>query len=224
MITDNDHANKRPRYIHALRFSWLNRFYDPIVRWTTKEAKFKRRLVEQAAVGHGRALDLGCGTATLTIMLKREFPDAEVSGLDGDPGVLKIARQKAEQEGANITLQQGMVDDPPFADNSFDRVVSSLLFHHLDRPTKQRTLAKALALLKPGGELHIADWGRAGNPGMRIAFLAVQLLDGFETTGDNVRGLLVEMIKGAGFEDVAETHRESTILGNLSLYRARKPA
>ena len=58
---------------------------------------------------------------------------------------------------------------------------------------------------------------------MRIACLPVQLLDGFRTTSDNVRGRLPELIAGAGFRGVAETHRERTIFGILSLYRAVRP-
>ena len=45
-------------------------------------------------------------------------------------------------------------------------------------------------VLHPAGELHVADWGRAGGLVSRAAFLAVQLLDGFDTTSDNVAGML----------------------------------
>lgn len=55
---------------------------------------------------------------------------------------------------------------------------------------------------------------------MRFAFLPVQLLDGFETTSESVRGRLVALMREAGFEEVAETHRERTVFGTLSLYRA----
>ena len=58
---------------------------------------------------------------------------------------------------------------------------------------------------------------------MRAAFLAVQILDGFETTTDNVRGKLPSMMELAGFKDIAETHREMTMFGTLSLYRGVAP-
>jgi len=57
-------------------------------------------------------------------------------------------------------------------------------------------------VLKPGGELHVADWRKAQTMMQRLLFLSVQLLDGFETTADNVRGLLPEIIAEAGFLDV----------------------
>jgi len=55
---------------------------------------------------------------------------------------------------------------------------------------------------------------------MRLAFVPVQLLDGFAVTSDNVRGDLPRLIAEAGFADVEQTHRERTALGALSLIRA----
>ena len=54
-----------------------------MLQYLGREAKFKSRLVEQASLEKGhRALDIGCGTATLTILIKRACPDCEVLGLD----------------------------------------------------------------------------------------------------------------------------------------------
>mgnify|MGYP000855398230 CR=1 FL=1 len=212
------------RYIPALRFDWLTRFYDPVLRATLKEEALKRRLVEQVDLRPGqRALDLGCGTATLTIMLARACPEAEVVGLDGDPRALAIGRDKVSRAGVTVELHEGLADAAPFPASTFDRVASSLLFHHLDADGKRRALARVRELLRPGGELHILDWGRAGSALMRVAFLSVQLLDGFRTTTDNVRGRLPALITEAGFADVAETHRARTLFGTLSLYRAVRP-
>ncbi len=211
-------------YIPALRYESLTRFYDPVLRATLKEDRFKRMLVEQAALRPGhRVLDVGCGTATLTILLKQACVDAEVTGLDGDAKALALARTKIEAAGLDIALKQGLASEAPFPPASFDRIVSSLVFHHLTTEEKRRTLKRVRELLKSGGEVHIADWGKAQNPAMRVAFLAIQLLDGFSTTTDNVRGLLPTLMTDAGFRAVEETHREMTVFGTLSLYRGLAP-
>jgi ubiquinone/menaquinone biosynthesis C-methylase UbiE len=208
-------------YVPALRFRWLTRFYDRVLVATLKEQAFKARLIEQARLAPGqRVLDLGCGTATLTIMAKQACPGATVWGLDGDPEVLALGRAKVAQAGVDVELLQGMAWAPPLQPGSCDRVISSLVFHHLGREEKLRTLSAIRALLRPGGELHVVDWGRAQNLPMRVAFLAVQLLDGFSTTGDNVRGRLPGFMREAGFAWVEETHREMTMFGTLSVYRA----
>ena len=208
-------------YVHALRFRSLTRFYDRVLHATLKEEKFKQLLVAQANVQPGeRVLDVGCGTGTLTILAKRSAPEAHVVGLDGDPEALAVARDKAAREGVELELVQSLAWEAPFAPASFDRVVSSLVFHHLTTENKRRTLRKIREWLRPGGELHVADWGRPHDPLMRAAFLPVQLLDGFETTRDSVRGVLPSLMREAGFAEVAETHRERTLFGTLSLYRA----
>ena len=208
-------------YISALHFDWLTRFYDPIMKWTMREQTFKRQLIQQANIKAGhRVLDLGCGTATLSIMLKEVHPGAEVIGLDGDVKALSIAQRKIADAGFDIELKKGMSFDLDFPNHSFDIVVSSLLFHHLNSENKLRTLGEISRILKPGGELHIADWGKAQNILMRGAFLIVQLLDGFETTSESVQGKLLEYIEQASFTNFGETRQFKTLFGTLSLYRA----
>ncbi len=96
------------------------------------------------------------------------------------------------------------------------------MFHNLDRATKLAALREIRRVLTPGDQLHIADWGRAANPLMRAAFLPVQLLDGFATTADNVRGRLPALMTEAGLADTFETGRIATPCGTVSLYRAAR--
>lgn len=212
-------------YVPALGYRWLTPLYDATVRFTTRERTFKRALLVQAGLSPGHeVLDLACGTGTLTVWAKQSVPDAQLHGVDGDPEVLSLAHKKASAAGVEIPFQTGYSTELPYSEASFDRVLCSLFFHHLDAASKQRSFAEALRVLKPGGELHMADWGRAANPLMRLAFFGIQLLDGFPNTADNVQGRLPEFMRAAGFDGVEETRRYATMWGTLSLYRAVKPA
>lgn len=209
------------RYIPALRFRGLTRFYDPLLAVVLREQRWKTLLVDAAAPRPGMdLLDLGCGTGTLTVALAKAAPGASIVGLDADAEVLAGARAKAAAAGVRVDFVVGRAEDPPFADESFDRIVSSLLFHHLTRDSKLHALTAARRLLRNGGELHLADWGRPGNALMRAASLPVQLLDGFATTRDNIRGLLPDFLREAGFDHVAETDRQPTVFGTLTILRA----
>ena len=211
------------KYLPALGYDLLTPLYDVLIRWTMPESAFKRRLVRQARVGRGaRVLDLGCGTATLTVLVKQEHPDADVTGLDGDPKILGIARAKARRAGVDIALEQAMAYALPHPEGSFDRVLSSLVFHHLTRGDKARTFREVHRVLRAGGELHFADFGKPQNALMRAASLPWRIFDGMETTGDNVRGELPALLRNAGFSEVCEAARYMTLFGTLSLYQARK--
>jgi ubiquinone/menaquinone biosynthesis C-methylase UbiE len=208
-------------YLPALRFPALTRIYDPVVRATTREGRFKAMLIEQAAVEPGqRVLDLGCGTGTLAIQVKRREPGAEVVGLDADPEMLSQAEAKAEGAGVEVDLTEGMSTELPFEDGSFDRVLSTLFFHHLDPEPKRRTAREIARVLRKGGELHVADWGPPSDPAMAVAFLGIRLLDGFENTAENVHGELPRIFEDAGLVRAEQTDRLRTVFGTLALYRA----
>lgn len=207
----------------ALGFHALTPLYDRVVAVTTRERTFKQALLDQAAIEPGqRVLDVGCGTGTLAIAAQRRQPGVQVSALDADPVILAIAARKARRAGVDIAFDLGRSSALPYADERFDRVLSSLFFHHLSWGDKLLTAHQMHRVLRPAGELHVADWGRAGGMVSRTAFLAIQLLDGFDTTGDNVAGLLPVLFGSAGFRHVEETRRIPTVFGIVSLYRAMK--
>lgn len=215
----------RDSYLPALRFPALTRVYDPLIRLTTRESLFKRRLLEQASPGPGQnVLDLGCGTGTLALLVKQHRPSADVVGLDADPAMLDQARSKARRAEVEIRFDEGFSTELPYADASFDLVLSTLFFHHLDLDSKRRTAGEIARVLGTGGELHVADWGRPSDPVMAAAFLGVRLFDGFENTRENARGALPAIFEQAGLDAAEQTGQLRTFFGTLALYRAQRPA
>lgn len=206
-------------YIPALGIRALTPFYDLIQRWVVRDTRFKSRLIEQAGIQAGhRVLDLGCGTGTLAIMVKRAQPDAEVVGLDADPQMLKVAFTKAAREAIPVTFDQGMAFSLPYPDASFDRVLSSLMIHHLKTPDKEKTAQEIYRILKPGGRLHVIDFGKPQTP---YGKLLVPFLQKFEEANDNVDGRLPGIFEQAGLR-VREASDFMTFFGSLTFLYGEK--
>jgi len=206
------------RYMPALSFKWFTPLYDPLLKWVMREESFKRRLIQQANIqAKMKVLDLGCGTGTLTFMLKRAYPSAEVTGLDGDPQVLDIAREKSR--GADIRWDEGLASSLPYSDSVFDRVVTSLVIHHLTTDDKRRAFKEIYRVLKPRGELYILDFGA---PHSFLTRFMATYMRRLEETADNFDGLIPRLITEAGFGFVIETENLVTIFGPLSMWQVAK--
>lgn len=214
---------KSPEFIPALKFSWLSHLYDPLVKLARLDKVFYQTLLKQGSIeAADTVLDFGCGTGSFCIMAKKLVPKAEVHGLDIDPYILQIAEKKTKRENLDIFLKIYDGTSFPYEDDLFDKVFSSLVFHHLTREDKTKALQEIHRTLKPGGELHLLDFGQGKNIFMRGAFLLIQLFDGFATTQDNIKGHLPLLVKKTGFTQVREKRQILTPVGPISLYKAVK--
>ena len=209
-------------YVPALGFHSLTRFYDPLIAMSMRETALKGRLVEQAAiVPRHDVLDVGCGTGTLAMIAKARHPEARIVGLDGDPEVLGIARRKIERAHLDIALHQGLADDGSiFAPASFDRILTSLLLHHLPAAQKRLALKAMRTWLRPNGELHVLDFGPQDGLFLGLLARGVGWLDGVAGLRDNWDGRLPNMMRDAGFDRAHETGRALTLFGSVSFYAA----
>lgn len=185
-----------------------------------REEVIRNQLILQADILPGmKVLDLGCGTASLTTLIKQSHVMASVYGLDADLQILEIARRKASHAEVDIQLDQGMAYQLPYQTAMFDRVVSSLVFHHLDTHEKQLAMGEVFRVLRPGGKFCLFDIGQPHSLSTR---LASQVLRRMERASDNVYGLLPGMMERAGFQNVVEIERFSMFMESISLMQGEK--
>lgn len=137
-------------YKAAARVSWSTFAPFEMITGTTAP-----ELVRFADVRAGaRVLDVGCGTGVVALTCARR--GALVTGADLTPTLLERARENAEIAGYDIDFQEADVEALPFADASFDVVLSQ--FGHMFGPRPDRTLDEMLRVLRPGGTIAFSTW------------------------------------------------------------------
>jgi len=209
-------------YIPAAGHDLLLPLYDPLVKLAMRDEKTRGALLASAGLRAGmRVLDLGCGTGATSLLLKQREPGLEVTGLDPDPKALARASDKAARAGLEIRFERGFGDAIPHADASFERVVSSLMLHHLTRDEKRATFAEVRRVLVPGGSLHVLDFGP---PRSRLDRALTWLIHHGHRIEDNLEGRLPGLMQGAGLVDARELEGIRTAFGCLALYRAARSA
>lgn len=211
------------KYITALRFKWLTPLYDFFLGITMPEKKIKQELINCAAISDvSNVLDFGCGTGTLTMMAKQSYPGVRITGIDIDVQILNKAIERVQEKELDILLLSYDGMKLPFPKNTFNRVISCLVFHHLDTDTKQRVLNEIYNILNTRGQLHIADFGRSKSWFQRTLFNLIRVLDGFKSTDANAKGLLPALISEAGFKNVTTIKQFKTMFGEVQIISADK--
>jgi len=207
-------------YIPAAGRDWLLPFYDPFVKLMGAESAH-RQLIDQAHLQPGqRILEIGCGTGNVTILVKTLYPAIEVVGLDPDPKALDRARRKADRQRVSVELDRGFSNELHYPDESYDRVLSAFMFHHLKRDEKKQSLLEIRRVLRPGGSLHLLDFGGAHD--RSEGFLA-HLLHRSEHVRDNSGDTILTLMREAGFADPTEVAQQRTIFGRIFYYHASQP-
>lgn len=208
----------RKTYLPGLGHDRLLALYDPLQK-VLGVPSAHRPLVDQAGIRPShRVLEIGCGTGNLAILIKRLHAGADVVGLDPDPKALARARRKAAREALSVHLDLGFAEELPYPDESFDRVLSAFMFHHLEPDGKEKTLREVRRVLKPGGSLHLLDLGGAK---VRSDGAMARLLHRSERLRDNFGDHIPTLMREAGFTDPMEVaHRVTALLGRVTYYRA----
>lgn len=215
--------NVEKKYIPALGYDFLTTFYDLAIKITMPEKKFRAILIDELDPKDNESiLEFGFGTGQNLVLAKIQNKNTSFLGVDIDPKVRDIALHKLNKQNVSIPLDIYNGTTLPYQENQFDKIFSCLVFHQLDAETKLNCLIELNRVLKPKGKLIIADWGKASNKLMRFTFSFVQLLDGFKTTNDNVKGLMPDFIKKADFENVVISKSINTTIGTFSYFTANK--
>ena len=158
-------------------------------------------IVEAARIAPGeRVLDVACGTGLLTFAAAHR--GAAVTGLDLTEAMLQVARQslaRASQAGrglAGVTFQRGDAGALPFADRSFDAVITRLSVHHFPDPSLP--LREMARVCKAGGRVVVADIVAAEDPPRRNLHNQIERLRDPSHVAFLSKRQLRELLEGAG--------------------------
>lgn len=214
-------GSKEREFIPAAGFTFLTNFYDAFFERFFLGETFRKMVVNDAKIQNGeKVLDVGCGTGTQLVAFKKTYPAMDISGLDADDAIMKIAEKKFSENKLAVPLVQGFADDIPLADNFFDLVITTLMMHHLLTPNKKQAFKEFYRILKRGGRLLLVDFGPPSSLFMRaITYPTRAGLREFEHTRDGLLGLYPDFMKEAGFVQVAES---AQFKGLVSFYKGWK--
>lgn len=140
-------------------------------RFSPRGGDFQRRihelvvsLLKQDGLECDKALDVGCGNASLTVKLARRCPRAKVYGIDYWGEDWDYSKQQCERNatlegvGERVVFEKQSASALSFGDAEFDVVVSCLTFHEVnDVPDKLKAVREAVRVLRDGGQFVFLD-------------------------------------------------------------------
>jgi ubiquinone/menaquinone biosynthesis C-methylase UbiE len=174
--------------------------YDVLVWLLThgRTRTFRTRMVGLARLEAGESvLDVGCGTGSLAMAAKRHVGEqGQVWGIDASPEMIARATSKTTSAGLEVFFKTAVAEALPFADATFDAVLSTLMLHHLPRKVRQQCLGEVRRVLRPEGRVLVVDFGK---PQQRSGMLAH-----FHRHGHVDPREVVALLDDAGFRAVEQ--------------------
>ena len=207
-------------YLPAAGHDALLPSYDLLTRLMGFGNVYQTLIAQAELADAQRVLEIGCGTGNLTTRVKRAHPAVEVIGSDPDPRALRRAQRKSARL-TGIRFERGYAQRLPYADGEFDRVLSSMMLHHLDDDAKTAAAAQAYRVLRPGGRLHLVDMGgdMTAHDG-----LAARLVRRSHHAAGNLGDAIPRLLRAAGFDCAEVATQRHRFVGRLTYYRATRPA
>ncbi|MCF6247651.1 MAG: methyltransferase domain-containing protein [Desulfobacula sp.] len=198
--------------------------YDVLEPWVMfgKQNHINQQVVDFLDIKQWhRILDIGCGTGVVTKLISGKLSSKKQGmaiGIDAAGKMIEGAVKKRESDTCSFKV--AAAEKLPFENESFDSAVSTLFFHHIQLDLKKKAFAEAFRILKPGGRLVVSDMHIPETIlGFLIAHASRWLL--FQPQiGENIRGVLPEVIENAGF---VKPRLIKTYLGYITLFLSEKP-
>jgi ubiquinone/menaquinone biosynthesis C-methylase UbiE len=154
--------------IIADRIESATRHYD---RWMNFITWGQDKRVREAVLGHigagDRVLDVGCGTGTLAVQAAQK--GARVIGLDLSPAMLRLAEEKADAAGVEVSFRRGYAQSPPLDGEPFDAITATFALSEMSSDEAEMVVADMAARLKVGGRMIVADEARPTNLLLRLS-------------------------------------------------------
>ena len=137
------------------------RLYDltaPLFFFGTRRRSYRILMAAAGIKAGDRVLDVGCGPGYFVRMISRAVgPSGSAVGVDAAEEMVGYARERTRNV-SNCSFEAGGAEALPFAEASFDVVVSSLMMHHLPDDLRQAAVLEMRRVLRPGGTLLLADF------------------------------------------------------------------
>jgi SAM-dependent methyltransferase len=161
-----------------------------------------------------RVIDFGCGSGANSALLTGR--GARVWAIDISGDLLQLAQRRlvVSGRGGGATFIAGSAHDLPFPDGSIDVVFGIAILHHLDLDLVGREVRR---VLKPGGTLHLLDFGGAGAPPRGVLARVLHL---GQHAADNFHGRIPALMAEAGLAAAREVGHGATLFGPIAWYRA----
>ncbi len=192
----------KPDYQYLPPFSAhvLTPLYDAVNSLVGLGPRFLKKVLAVAEIRSGDVVvDIGCGTGVLLALGKKQFPNARFIGIDPDAQALEIAKRRFRKNDLDVEIVRAFGESTGLPDASVNVIMSSLALHHLPEHAKVGAIREMYRILKPGGEIIIADFGPTR---MKFITYILPLFENVEYLKGNLKGMLVQYLHKARFENV----------------------